>query len=310
MQRTSTLPAGLAGLALVALPACDLVFPEEELHLVYDEQRDTLDALFVFHGISAPGGSEPEIANAVAAAERALGGRRELLIIDWPAYWDLDELAEEEELDEAERSLLANVTVVEAGGFFDETGRLCGWQHVRLTDVQLALDHLNRSLCAELLAAEEREGGLARELDWLPARDVELFLEWARRGASFVALDRDGPRIDLPCTPEGAGAHLGVYTRFIAQVGDDDDIEPLLSALEGIRSIEVADGRLRIRLGHLEGGVVRFSFANPRAEVSPALAEALAARGHDFTAGPTLEEVYAKVGSPAGSVEDDREERR
>ena len=84
------LVASLAGCAPIE-------FGEQELTLRHDAKADALDVLIVYSAIQArhaDPANEDDLAISRGFATRVSGGRRELMIFDWPMHFDLDKIQE------------------------------------------------------------------------------------------------------------------------------------------------------------------------------------------------------------------------
>lgn len=182
-------------LALLLLPflllcGC-LQFDAQDITVRYDEKNDRLDLLLVYRGLYC----NREIAADVDQLESALRTGEFAIWSNWPLKVDLTEA-------KGPLAALADHVQVENGSLFTTpTGQLCGYQFVRLTDVDGFLKKANDALAlwvrAEVLGKELRDGGKTWRLD---DETEELLLEVARgrhrvlsrKGAAFV--------LSVPCS--------------------------------------------------------------------------------------------------------------
>jgi len=259
-------------LAVVSL-GCDLDVEDQRVELRYDAGTDTLDALTVYRGVTAPGTSGEEIAKAVAAARRVLGGRREFMVLDWPFYWDLDNEEEHRDDPEVWTKVRAGISVVEAGAFVDERGALGGWQLLRIREVSKLVDAINATFSAWILEAQ-KSGEFGSETPVLDEESRKAWVEAARAGHRWFALEAGMVAVDFPMSPE---AMARLFREFGKEILDNPK-EGALSAgnvARLVRTLDLSGGHLRARFGEESGGCVRFDFHDPTTTYGPALLEAL-----------------------------------
>lgn len=182
--------------AATTLAGC-LDFDEQEVVVAYDGKRDQLDAQIVYRGLFSAGatkwnlfGSSGEAVEDVAGTEGQLDqllAGRPLVGLFGPLPIDL---VESRESKDATAAALARAITVDHGKFFrDASGRLCGWQHLRIRDVHAATELLD-ALMRELFPGKDGARDLLRSFgcdDEESGRRFETAV--ANKARWFEALD-------------------------------------------------------------------------------------------------------------------------
>ncbi len=136
---------------------CHVKVDSQVVLAVHDVEDDRLEFVFVHRGIMAS-----EAGKVVSAREELtpmIEGAR-TFGFGWPLTLELDRLAPT--WSESDQELAAGVTLLSHTLFLDEEGRLSGYQHVEVLQLQAALarvnEAINKGILSELqLSEDERE---------------------------------------------------------------------------------------------------------------------------------------------------------
>lgn len=163
-----------------------------------DAGRDRLDMLLVYRNIHS---TEADTSQALEQAQRLYDGARWIAFIEnWPFMFDLDRLLEADTEGDVPALLQAfdlDVEVEPGELWLDETDGLCGWQLMRLRDLEALTDAANTALREVYLADDAKElvtlageCGTADEASVSRARkaleDGWPLLRWEGSSLSFV----------------------------------------------------------------------------------------------------------------------------
>ena len=287
-QRFSTFFPRLLGLTVLLLcSGCDLEFPEQEVHIRYDAEADTLDMLILYVGVRAENDSEDAVGKGRDRMNRVLAGRREFMFMDWPFYFDLDEEDMEEALPPEAWAAAERVQLVRVEAFLDESQRLCVIQHFRMTGVTAVLADANRLLHeAALRALEAGEVGTAAWFLFDAAEEAE-WRAFTEDATPWVSLEGGHLVLRVPATQGGAARALEEYSRVIAEDGEGDRyMFPMLA--RNIAGLQVSDGTVELRLGRIEGADTVFRSKVKKGPYAKALRELLVTEGLDLSGAPTM----------------------
>ena len=206
LRSLATAARWLAAAALLFSGACGqgscVQFDAQDVRVRFDREKDRLDALIVYSGLTADGG---DVSGAVEQLEKVRAGRIIALIDNFPAIdfesdsWDGTTKAERPELVALARALDAAASVTNGPLWRDLHGQLAGYQLVRVDRVSSVLAAANALIGAECLAEQERRArdpARRREAvsdpasvdEWFDDAVLDRFVESARAGAPFVSL--------------------------------------------------------------------------------------------------------------------------
>lgn len=300
-------------LLLLGLSSCDIVFPDQEVHLRLDRQADTLDILLIYKGLTVPGESEEQVDKGLVAMERLLRGDREFMIVEWPLYFEIEKwVAQSRELvqgdrqdasDAEERWMAATwlqiaplISMQEHGLFQDDEGRLAGYQLLRIENFSQVVELLNVLASRAFLHSAEQAGWQPDD-DWDP-RTFELWLERARSGEPWFRMEKEGIVVDLPVTREwGRALRRGLALEIASKKNDDaDEFADLLAEFAAsVDRLEFLDDRCVFRVGATAPDRYRFELKNPEAVYREGLKNGLADRGLLPADGKSLKQVRALI---------------
>lgn len=255
-------------LALALLSACAPIrFSVQEVLLRHDPSADTLDVLILYDGVQVAPQNEDKDEMAVAQrfVTRVTVGGRELMLVDWPFHFDLDDIqkdASDDVHDEKDPwtswqreglECLGTIRVVSSGFYAGDQGRPSAHQRFRIEKASRLIGLIDRSLPI-WIDEYVHAGSLEKELPFLDAKSRDAWVELAKHRTRWFAL-RDGAiEIDLPMTSESAVKLLAT----VFEEGADDPISAriIASLTVPLSELHIAEGRLRIAL-HPKGGVIR-----------------------------------------------------
>jgi hypothetical protein len=299
-------------LSLLTIAACDLEFPEQEIHFRHDAQADRLDVLFIAKGLSAETLEPKSVQKGVNAVQRLLAGRREFMVIDWPWYVDYEDLVEKarklevkmrsvaDELPDDKRAELVEarhllgvadlVKVTKVGLYEDPEGRLCGYQLAQIHELSRFLDWLNGLISRHILA-EDAPRELANDRD-LDEETVERWVAKARVGTPWVTFQDGAMVVDVPLSEDLLSTWLAEVFEEILDADEEDRWMILVFSelLRHTRTANLGDQGLEVVVGHSSGTTV-MTPVHPERTYSPALAKALAAMGVGPEEDLTIEQI-------------------
>jgi len=268
--------SNLALPALLLLAGCDLSFDQQEVHTRYDAATDTLEVLLIYEGLYPGSYNEDErLQKGVDALRRLLGGAREFMIVDWPLYWSLDSWRDEaredlsnidtrpegpQEGDELRRrearlalSLYQHFSL-ETYGLFLHEGKLCGYQFIKVRDLQKAVRTGNR-LIHEAVLDQQASGSYAEHVASgdLDQRTVDLMVARARSETPWFSLDQHGLKVDVPLSAPRCKNLRRRAVRSLKDLEIDDDDAPFIHLVAelstAVRSIEFPGDSVVLTLG-------------------------------------------------------------
>ena len=182
---------------LLSLAGC-LEFDAQEVTLRYDAKADRIDALMVYRGLFAEGGSgsgEKTIDTALKDLAAARESGEFTFWNNWPLQVDLTK-----DLPAPVQALAQHVEVENGGLFTDPRGELCAWQFVRVRDVKSFLQKVNTLLEIALQAGLRSKFDLHGP-DHQADDDTKDFVrEFLRSGQKLLVLERGRIELRLPCS--------------------------------------------------------------------------------------------------------------
>jgi hypothetical protein len=264
-RRSGRIMAGLLALTLMLLTGCDLEFPEQEVILLHDTKADRLDFLLVYRGVTASSDDRRDVADAVSAATRILGGRREFMLLDWPLHWDLDGKDKD-----VPQWLRKNVKLERVDTFVDAKGRLCAYQLFTMSKVSEGLRLLNEAIAASILEAHQK-GKLEKGVDVLGLVELYGFLDQAAAGLPFLRLEKGRLMVDVPMPSQET-------IRRLVEESRKNDTWALSNLLALTRNPRIGtQGQLTIQLGDHRNGMTVLGLRRPDVRYRTGLHEALVA---------------------------------
>jgi hypothetical protein len=239
-----------AGTALLALLSCACTrygFERQEIGLHHDAPTDAVELVVVSHGLL-----ETEAASASVVAEVA-GGKRHVILVDWPFEFPLDEMEEElrgsaDPLAARALRFVQGIAVAEAGVWVDQEGERSLYQRISLPHASEGLALLNEWINRSCLEEKSSES-IARQ--W-GAASGELFAAHVGAGKSWFSFEEGALVLHVPISPDGAARSLEELLRGVA-----DEDEPLLSFAPALTALSVADGVATLTFGPDASGWVR-----------------------------------------------------
>ena len=101
--------AGFVCLTALPLVGCGLAVQEQEVLLRVDPERDQVDLVVTYEGLTHTGDS---LEHAAKICQRVFEGRRELGIAGWSMHLDFDEMSQEPGIDAEARRVLESIELV------------------------------------------------------------------------------------------------------------------------------------------------------------------------------------------------------
>ena len=255
----SRLGALVAGLALSS--CATFRFQGQEIHLRHDVQADALEVGIAYLGLHA----RPEhVSESGTAVRRIAGGERYLLLFDWPFELDVERIVAAAREDEAEPlgpngeraiELLDGISVVHAELFLDEQGRLCAWQHLRLSRIGDWMRLANDAVHDSILEAV-REGELVDSTPLLDERTRELWAASAAAREPWVRWEAGGLEIAVPATPATAARWLASALELEDSGEDSERLTLFADLAQSLTELRIEGDLLRARFGPDERSLV------------------------------------------------------
>jgi len=288
--RPSTLALLPCCAALLLVAGCDIEFPDQQVRLQHDVEADSLELILSYEGVCTPSSSAEDLRDGAQVADRILAGRRELMLLDWPFLWDLDELAEDEDQPAAIHALIQRVELVDVGAYMDQKGRLACFQHFRLSSIEDTLSTANELITAGVQLAM-LTGELADEIPWMDRGEQALWGKFVAAREPWIELDSHQLVARIPMSARGAARALELTTQEALKDEERGESNPVQMLLANIDQIELAQGVARLQLGALAGGQSVLRLRRGDVEYSPAFHDHLRQRGLDLADAPSAEEV-------------------
>lgn len=190
-------PLPLAPLLLLLLLAGCLEFDAQEITVRYDADKDRIDALVVYRGLFAEGGtgsSDKPLDKALRDLDDAMRNGVFCCWSNWPLKVDPVH-------DRGPGMALLPHYEVETGGLFtDPRGVLCGYQFVRIRGAKAFLRKVNTMLEVAVQAAALTEHKVEGGVFKFDADSRELLREFLRDGQQLLHVERGRVELRLPCT--------------------------------------------------------------------------------------------------------------
>ena len=183
---TKTLTTCALG-TLLGLTGC-LEFDAQEITVVHDAEENRLDMLLVYRGLHS---SSADLEAAIKHLEK---GRDEGMFSFWSNF-----PLKIEPTKGPGAPLAARFLRIEPGNLFtDMNGQLCGFQMLRVIDVQEFLKTVNTMFVLFIRGKVlPKDSDLDHEFD---GETRELFSEFLRAGNKIVALQGSAIMVSLPCS--------------------------------------------------------------------------------------------------------------
>ncbi len=300
---------------LLGLAGCDLEFTDQQIVLRHNQALDTLDILLIYEGVYPGNRGDDKMEKALAAAERILAGHREFMAIDWPFYWDLEELTKAAEgtlaqdpadgegahqgsaqgQQDAGDALFAlnQFRVKSVGIYLDHEKRLSGYQLIRVTRWKEVERLLNRVISSALLeedkeeAAREQTAGKQADEQGGALLDAQTLAWWKKKAKTDKPWFRFRARaleVELPLSKkvmQRIGSKLLSGPRLMPGEEDDDKYSAFLGALlSQLDQVHYQGESLTMVFEDLEDRAVRLDLKIPGRRYSAALLDALQERNH------------------------------
>lgn len=189
----------LLSLTLLLLAGC-LEFDGQEVTMRYDAKADRIDMLVVYRGVFYEAGSDgSDMTKAFKDYDEVMAKGTSFFWSNWPLEVDLTKTGT------PLAPLGAHVYVENGGMFTDPTGRLDGYQFVRIRDAKEFLAKLNTML--ELAVQAAMLGGFRGvKFD----RDTKEFVrEFLRDKQKMVTVEAGRIQLRLPCSAADFKKMLG-----------------------------------------------------------------------------------------------------
>jgi len=268
------MPRSLHLLALVIFAAlhasCAAVtFDSQEARFDRDFEADSLTLELEYHDVAAIDAKRrtflawgvkdgPDLKAASSFLQGVAHGERIFILANPFFAWDLEELAHEPGLTDAERAYMAKVHVAEARIEVGEADEINVYQRIVFPDVSKALALLNAGLRRELLAAFAAGEFASEQEDEMQAASLAVALADAQAGRDWVAWGEEGLSLKVPMTSKLVLAYL----QEIANIDhvkalrkrlplDEEDLGELEKVQSGARLLLGAASDVRIEADHL-----------------------------------------------------------
>jgi hypothetical protein len=190
------LPTAFALLLLLFLGGC-LEIDGQDVFLRYDEENDRIDAMLVYRGMFAEGGSGGDaLETSTKDLEKAMETGEFIFWNNWPLSCD-----PARKYDAARNALVKHLDVENGGLFTDPHGVLCGYQFIRITKAKFFIRKVNTLLEIAMQAACLT--GIPqfqnRKLD---ADSKENIREFLRGRGKFLTLEKGRIEVQLPLSKQ------------------------------------------------------------------------------------------------------------
>lgn len=271
---------GLGGL----LGGC-IEFEEQTLVYHYDQNADELRILQVYHGIFGGDGGETLSEQEGNQLQSVLDRERTFFFANWIFEYDEKSLREASLLPDQEKTAqpsaeevavreayqefanfaIESVTVKNGGFFHDESGRLSGWQTVRIENASKVFAQANQLWNQIVISDDLRTRFLGVNPDEdAPARHL-LFKQAAASDHQWIGLDGNRMWVRIPGYPDdflvGKQAHADRLRTALSEAGavDEADLRSVLTLLENPLWVAYVDGMVEMRCGFKAMKPVRLS---------------------------------------------------
>ncbi|HEB54051.1 MAG TPA: hypothetical protein ENI87_12425 [bacterium] len=181
-------------LLLACLAGC-LEIDGQDVYFRYDQDNDRIDALLVYRGMFAEGGTATSSPPMQKAIEDLASARKTGEFVFWN-NWPLS-CNPCRDYDPVRNALLKHVEVENGGLFTDPKGTLCGYQFVRINRARSFVKKLNTLLTVALQA------GLAKGLERLGGHRLDddtadLVREFLRSREPLLVVEQNRIELRLP----------------------------------------------------------------------------------------------------------------
>src|SRR5262245_45807781 len=151
------LPRWLLAPCLASFAACAPVqFTHQELLIRHTPDKDTLDVCLIYREIVSSG-TEQRLEESHRFASAVAGGKRELMVFDWPFHFDFDQIAAEAIEDDSwadwkreRNACLSGMSIRSAGLFAEPSGKFSMYQVLHIEHAQRLIALFNAALHTKL----------------------------------------------------------------------------------------------------------------------------------------------------------------
>jgi hypothetical protein len=232
-------------------------FDDQDIDLLLDREGDRLELRIQYDHIRSKGDSASSYTRSSDNLKRILAKERLLVLYDLPL--DLDQQRDDEAppneeerlLMEEVKSVLAGITVLDAGATLDDEGRPSVWQRIEVQDVQRMLALLNRAMNYTITSDFS-----ATPDEVYDEQTLRAWTEKAEEGGKWILIDERGLVLRAPVSPQ---AMARILVQSTDPNGDEAGLAFLFDFLSPLSEFRMVDGSAELVFAVDEAGVIHWN---------------------------------------------------